>query len=183
MFSLSNKVNNFFINLTDHFTPLQPLALVHQEVLPEFLVSEREAFQALSAVKIGKATGHDCIPNRVLKVFAQELALVLKDIYNTFLTEGYFPDALKASLLSPIPKISPPQLIESDLQPITLTCTLAMVFEGFMQDCLITQVSYQIDPRQFASAGHSTTDTLVYVLQVVYEAVDTGNCGARLFFC
>ena len=115
MLSLSNKVNNFFISLTDHFTPLEPPALVPQEVPPEFLVSEWEAFQALSAVKSGKGIGPDCIPNRVLKDFAQELAPVVKDIYNTSLTEGYFPDTLKASLLNPIPKISPPQQIDTDL--------------------------------------------------------------------
>ena len=28
----------------------------------------------------------------------------------------------------------------------------------------------------------STTDALVYLLQAVYEAVDTGNYGARLFY-
>lgn len=43
-------------------------------------------------------------------------------------------------------------------------------------------MSHQINPRQFARAGHSTTDALIYLLQAVYEAVDTGNCGARLFF-
>ena len=56
------------------------------------------------------------------------------------------------------------------------------MFEGFTRDRLITQVSHRIDPRQFARARHSTTVALVYLLQAVYEAVDTGNCGARLFF-
>ena len=58
------------------------------------------------------------------------------------------------------------------------------MLEGFTRDRLITQGSHQIDPRQFARAGHSTTDALVYLLQAVYiyEAVDTGSCGARLFF-
>ena len=37
-------------------------------------------------------------------------------------------------------------------------------------------------PRQFARASHSTSDALVYLLQAIYEALDTGNCGARLFF-
>jgi len=69
---------------------------------------------SLSAVKIGKAIGPDCIPNRVLKEFAQELAPVVKDIYQTFLTESYFSQALKASLLIPTPKTSPPQQIVID---------------------------------------------------------------------
>ena len=72
--SLSNNVNNFFISLADHFTPLEPPPVAPLEVFPEFLVSEWKAFRALSAVKIGKVIGPDCIPNRVLKEFAQELA-------------------------------------------------------------------------------------------------------------
>lgn len=78
--SLSNKVNNFVISLTDHLTPLKPPPLAPQEVLPESLVSEWEVFRALSTVTMGKAIGPDCIPNRVLKEFAQELASVVKDI-------------------------------------------------------------------------------------------------------
>lgn len=115
-------------NTTDYFTPLEPPALAPQEVPPEFLISEREAFRALLAVKIIKAIGPDCIPNRAVKDFAQELAPVVKDIYNTSVSEGYFPDALKASLLNPTPKISPLQQVETDLRPIALTCTLAKVF-------------------------------------------------------
>ena len=43
-------------------------------------------------------------------------------------------------------------------------------------------MSHPIDPRQFARAGHSTTHALVSLLQAVFETVDTGNCGASLFF-
>ena len=80
-------------------------------------------------MKIGKAIGPDCIPNLVPKEFAQDLAPVVKDICNTSLTESYFPQALKAFLLIPTPKTSPPQQIETDSRPIALTCTLAKVFE------------------------------------------------------
>ena len=30
--------------------------------------------------------------------------------------------------------------------------------------------------------GHSTTDALIYILQVIHEVTDSGNCGARMFF-
>ena len=42
-------------------------------------------------------------------------------------------------------------------------------------------MSHQIDPRQYARAGHSPADALVHLLQAVYEAADTENCGVRLF--
>ena len=98
-----------------------------QDVPSEFIVTDCEAFKALAAGKIHKAIGPVFIPNRILKEFAQELAPVVRDIYISSLIEGYFPNALKASLLNLIPKISPPQRIESDLRPIALTGTLAKV--------------------------------------------------------
>ena len=174
-------VNDFFLGLTDQFTPLEPPSWAPQEVPPEFLVSESEVLKALQAVKTRKAVGPDLIPNRVLKEFAPELAAVVRDIYNSSLVEGYFPDSLKVAILNPIPKISPPQQIEKDLRPIALTCALAKVMEGFTRVRLISQVANKIDPRQYACVGRSTTDALVYLLQAVYEAVDTGNSGARLF--
>ena len=40
----------------------------------------------------------------------------------------------------------------------------------------------KIDHRQYARKGYSTTDALLYMLQAVYEAVDSGEASARLFF-
>ena len=38
----------------------------------------------------------------------------------------------------------------------------------------------KIDHRQYARKGYSTTDALLYMLQAVYEAVDSGEASARL---
>ena len=46
----------------------------------------------------------------------------------------------------------------------------------------MVQISEKLDPRQYAREGHSTMDALIYILQVIHEATDSGNCGARMFF-
>ena len=96
--------------------------------------------------------------------------------------EGYIPELLKSSIVSSIPKVTPPQSIESDLRPISLTCTLAKIMEGFFCKRLLSQLKGKVDSRQFACKGHSTTDALIYMLQLNYEAFDSGNAGARIFF-
>ena len=53
---------------------------------------------------------------------------------------------------------------------------------GFIRVWLLNQVADNLDPRQYAREGHSTTDALVYLLQAVHEATDSGNCGARILF-
>ena len=137
---------------------------------------------SLSCRNVGKAIGPDMITNRVLKDFAPELAPLIMDIYNCSLKEGYVPDLPKRSIINPLPKVSPRQEIQSDLRPISLTCNLAKVMEGFALSRLVAQISEKLDSRQYAREGHSTTDALIYILQVIHEATDSGNCGARMFF-
>ena len=178
---LANKINSYFVGLTDHFPPLcqgvPPLS-----VPDELLISEYEAYKSLSSLQTSKAVGPDNIPNRILKDFALELAPLVCDIYNQSLREGYIPALLKSSIVTPIPKVSPPALIEQDLRPISLTCTLAKVMEGFTCSRLLPQLEGKIDPCQFSSKRHSTTDALIYMLQAIYEAVDSSEASARIFF-
>jgi len=53
--------------------------------------------------------------------------------------------------------------------------------EGFKCAQLLPQLEDKIDPRQYARKGHSTSDALVYMLQAIYEAVDSGEASARIF--
>ena len=137
---------------------------------------------SLSSLNVGKAIGPDMIPNRALKEFAPELAPLIMDIYNCSLREGYVPDLLRRSIINSLPKVSSPQEIQADLRPISLTCTLAKVIEGFALSWLVAQISENLDPRQYAWEGHSTTDASIYILQAIYEATDSGNCGVKMFF-
>jgi hypothetical protein len=51
-------------------------------------------------------------------------------IISPLIRKGYIPDLLKSSMIFPIPKVTPPQSIESELRPISLTCNLAKIIEG-----------------------------------------------------
>ena len=51
-----------------------------------------------------------------------------------------------------------------------------------MRSSLITQIAENIDPRQYTREGHSIVDSLIYLLQSIHEATDTGECSARIFF-
>ena len=54
--------------------------------------------------------------------------------------------------------------------------------EGFTCARLLPQLEEKIDPRQYARKGHSTSDALLYMLQAIYEAVDSGEASAQIFF-
>ena len=75
---LANKINSYFVGVTDHFQPLcqgvPPLS-----VPVEFLISEFDACKSLSSLQTSKGVGPDNIPNRLLKEFALELAPLVCD--------------------------------------------------------------------------------------------------------
>lgn len=106
--------------------------------------------------------------------------LLVCDIYNQSLINGviYIPYLLKSSIVSPILNVSPPGFIEKDLMPISLTCTIAKAMEGFTCSRLLSQLNGKIYPRQYSRKGHSTTDALLYMLQAIYEVVDSGEASA-----
>ena len=91
------------------------------------------------------------------------------------MVQGYVPVFLKQSEVVPVPKCSPPKVIEQDLRPISLTPHIAKVMEGLTLDSLFKQVCDKFDSHQFALAGKSTTHALVFFLQVILEAVDQGD--------
>ena len=57
---------------------------------------------------------------------------VLTDIYNSSLKQGYVPAQLKESVVWPMPKVSPPKSVDSDLRPILLLLrySVAKIMEG-----------------------------------------------------
>ena len=180
--ALANGINDFFVSITEQFTPLVQSPVRHTIVPPSLLVSEFEVLRDLNNLSSNKAPGPDGIPNQIFKVFAPELAPVICAIYNQLLQDSFVPRSLKQSIVTPVPKISPPQEIDNDLRPISLTNSIAKILEGFTNRRLLQQIGDKIDSKQFARKGHSTTYALVYLLQAIHEAIDRGNNCVRIFF-
>ena len=139
-------------------------------------------YNELRKIRINKSPGPDMIPNKILKVFAYELAPVITDIYNSSIIQGVFPMNLKRSIVVPIPKVSLPQSVEDDLRPISLTSQISKVMEGFTLTKLFAQIESKLDMKQFALPGKSTTHALTYLLHTILSALENGSCSARLFF-
>ena len=54
--------------------------------------------------------------------------------------------------------------------------------DRFPLDSLFKQVCDKLDSHQFALAGKSATDALVFFIQVIFEALDQGDTYARILF-
>ena len=180
---LVQRFNQFLQGLTADFQPLTPPEQgVFCEVPDRFLINDYTAFQALRQVKVNKSSSPDPTPTRIWSEFAVELAPVVRDIYNTSMVQGCIPSQLKETVVVPIPKCSTPKSVEDDLRPIALTSQLAKVVESITFKSLFLSVRDQLDDKQFAIAGKSTTYALVYFLHLIFEGLDNGNRYSRIFY-
>ena len=171
--ALAESYNDFLVSLTAHFEPLVCCQQIEGiEVPDDFLVNPGQVYSALRCIKIAKSPGPDDIPNKLLKTFAFELAPVISDIYNASMLQGTFPSKLKRMFVVPIPKVSPPNTIEEDLRPISLTSQVAKIMEGFTLESLLSQIMDKLDPKQFGLPKKSTTQALVYLMHQIHSALD-----------
>lgn len=108
---LATQINGFFTSTTQEFEPLMQAQTPPNIVSPDLLVSLEEDSSDLHRWNIGP-DGPDGISNKLLKQFAPKLAPLIQGIYNQSLREGFVPDTLKWSIISPVPKVCPPQHIK-----------------------------------------------------------------------
>ncbi|CAB3993653.1 Hypothetical predicted protein [Paramuricea clavata] len=102
-------------NVEEHLANLEEVL----KRLPDHWLRQKKKKFAFMVNEVAKSVEPDEFPNRVLKEFAPELSPVI----------------------SPIPKVTPPQSIESDLRPISLTCNFAKIMEGCFCKRLLSQLT------------------------------------------
>ena len=138
------------------------------------MIDQYLSLNTLLELNASRASGHDNLPNWVLKNFAYILAAPIADILNTSFLECKVPDARKLANVCPLPKASSICNINEDLRPISLTPTLSKVAESFIIDIALKPVLLAvIDPGQFGFIpGSSTTLALISMFHHWLRASD-----------
>ena len=102
------------------------------------------------------------MPAWVLRDNASTLAVPLTALFNTSLQDGVIPALWKTAHVIPLPKKQPPQSIEKDIRPISLTPIVSKMFESIVMKWVDHILENKIDDKQFGGGvGTSTMDALV----------------------
>ena len=159
-------MNDFFVSVSEHLPQLDrnnEAFDVEGQLPDEYVIDLTTTLQALRKVKANKATGPDNVPAWILKNHANILAGPLTAIFNSSLREGIIPDTWKSANIIPVPKVNPPNTIEKDIRPISLTPIASKTLE----------FAKNIKRNQFGGmGGASTTDALVEMIHRWSEATD-----------
>lgn len=171
---LANDINCSFQSITNSLQPLDLSTLPPpiSEVPSEYIISMCQIENELSKIQINKSTGPDDIPNWVLRDLAPVLAPPLASVFNASIREGFLPQIWKSANITPIPKVSMPQDITTDLRPISLTSVTMKVLESFVATWIWNSVKGNIHNNQFGGIKNSsTTHALVSMLHTWHSAV------------
>ena len=126
-------------------------------------VEEYRVYQKLCQLKNTKSTLNIDIPNKLRKEFSAELSKPLTDIINASLEQQIYPKKWKEEIVTPVPKITQPKNI-SDLRKIASTSDFSKVFESFLKDWILEDISKSLDPSQYGGLKGTGTDHMLVVL-------------------
>jgi len=92
------------------------------------------------------------------------------------------PARWKEANVIPVPKAHPPQLIESDVHPFSLTATLGKLLESFIGSWIVNRIQNKLDVHQYGTLkGRSTTHSLMDMLHQWHKAVNEGQSVQTVF--
>ena len=157
----AQKIAEHFSSISNEYLP------INKEQLPSYLpvlappqVTEFDVYTRLQKLKRTKSTLAIDIPERLRRECSPFLAAPLSSIFNDCLRQSVYPTLWKKEWVTPAPKITNPQEI-SDLRKISCTSDYSKLFEGFLKEWIIEDVSENVDIGQFVGQVGTRTEHLL----------------------
>ena len=162
-----------FAEVSNEYQPL------NYKDLPTYLpgekppqVDEHAVYEKINKLKNTRSTFDIDIPNKLRKEFSPELSTPLSDIINSCLMEQYYPKMWKYEAVTPVPKVTHPKTVK-DLRKVSSTSDFSKVFESFLRDWILEDISGKIDIGQFGGqAGKGTEHMMVFLVDRILKLLD-----------
>ena len=126
-------------------------------------MNEYSVYKKIEKLKNTRSTLPLDLPNKLRKEFAVELSEPVTNIIQECLNQHIYPSLWKYEWVSPVPNISYPKVIK-DLRKIASTSDFSKVFESFLKDWIMEDISEKIDIGQFGGQKGMGTEHLVVCL-------------------
>ena len=190
--NIANEFNEYFTKVADEITKKiprtrkSPLSYLSNRNLNSLLISPcttNEVSSVIKSLKLGKSSGPNSIPVKLLKILDDSISSDLSVLINESFTIGVFPDKLKIAKVIPIFKKGV-KTKTSNYRPISLLSIFSKIFEKLMQRRLqeFLETSEVLFCMQFGfRSGHSTEHALISLTESIKTTLDNKRLGCGIF--
>ena len=171
--------------IADHYASISNLyAPVKKEDFCEYLKSINEkppnigpykVFKAIKKMNQNCATVLGDLPMKLISTFADEMTLPLTHIINSCLQNGQYPNIWKQEIITPAPKVYPPEKLKH-LRKISGLFNFSKITDKILSEFLVTDMAPSCDKAQYGNVkGLSVQHYLIKMLHQVLIKLDTNN--------
>ena len=166
--------------IAEHYAAIsKEYSVIDSSQLPAYLpaqqppqVDEYSVYMRIKRLNKTKSTLSTDIPPKLKDECSAHLALPVSKIINSSLLQSVYPKIWKQEWVTPAPKVTHPKEI-SDLRKISSTSDFSKVYEGFLKQWIMEDISKNIDIGQFGGqTGIGTEHMLVCFLDRVLQLLD-----------
>ncbi|CAB4010992.1 Hypothetical predicted protein, partial [Paramuricea clavata] len=139
--------------------------------------TEEEVINLLYKVDITKASGHDGIGNRIIKLCSRGIAKTFTYLINTSLRIGEYPTEWKKANVTPVYKKDDHQY-KKNYRLISLLPSISKIPEKIVFTRLyefLLDIRFLNDFQSGFRPGDSTVNQLTYIVHKIYEALEMGK--------
>ena len=129
-------------------------------------ISDSDIKKCMKKLNSKKSTGVDQIPPKIIIAGTESLAIPIRDMANTILNRGKFPESLKLAQVTPIYKKEDP-FIEKNYRPVSILPTLSKLYERVISDQLTSYFENIFNP--FLAAFRPTFGCQTTLLRLVED--------------
>lgn len=190
---IANNFNNFFTSIADSIRDsIPPTSKRYSNYLKNsnrnsiFLspVVKEEVVKIIESLSLGKSSGPNSVPVRILKMLKNDIATPMSFLINLSFESGIFPQTLKSAKVVPVFKNKGSKLNVSNYRPISLLSNIEKIYEKIMYNRTVDflhqhEIFYA---KQFGFRKHySTVHTLLNITERIRKCLDNGELACGVF--
>ena len=113
-------------------------------------ISSSEIIDIVKKFNENKSAGHDGIPAKILKWSIPIVSPILRDIFNSFIENGIYPEEFKIARVVALHKKGPKNIADN-YRPLSILTQLNKIFEKLIHERLMNFLMEEniLTPRQF----------------------------------
>ena len=173
---IADLFNSFFASVFTIDSAVEKTACIRSDtVISDLTLNESKFLAALKALEVGKATGPDQIPAKLLTQTASVIVPSLCKIFNKSLQLGSLPSDWKLANVVPVHKKGAKDHVEN-YRPISLLPIVSKVFERCVLNSIKDHLYHVISPKQHGfCTGRSCVTNLLEAFDHIGSLLNSGS--------